>query len=97
MSSTKTLPIDPESLQPESLHAESLHEAVYTEPTPPPKSILDSVDWPGLALLFVGIVTLGLAITLGGSGSIIWSVIGVGAMCAGAAEVLLECRRHLTD
>ncbi|MFC4128378.1 hypothetical protein [Nocardia rhizosphaerae] len=72
------------------------------------ESILDSLNWPGLFLIGVGIVFLAATLTAAGSGFAGWAVLA-GVICglcllSGVTIVLAEHRRikvheglHLTD
>ncbi|WP_336082611.1 hypothetical protein [Nocardia sp. SSK8] len=72
------------------------------------ESIQDSLNWPGLLLIGVGIVLLAATLTAAGYGFVGWTVLA-GVLCgvcmlAGIAIVLAEHRRikvheglHLTD
>lgn len=69
--------------------------------------IEDTRDWPGLILMFLGLVAVGLTLTAAGYGFAGWAVVGsiVAVLCLviGAVLIALEHRRvsaharHLND
>ncbi|WP_330180280.1 hypothetical protein OHB26_28195 [Nocardia sp. NBC_01503] len=79
------------------------HHAGFRETTGTPtgESILDTVNGPGLALLFFGILVLGSTLTATGTGFDGWSLIGVLAsvlcLVTGAAVVRIEHHRARED
>lgn len=75
-------------------HGAHFPDTTYTRPTTV-DALVDTCNWPGLALLLAGILALGSTLSAPGNGD--WLLIGVvtSALClaAGVAVVLFE-QRH---